>query len=136
MKAPEALQMLGGFATRNELLAMGCNEWLIDLSLYYGKIQRVRVGQYALLDTPAPIVRALAVGGRLACVSALAHFGGRPVEDPLHILVPYGKSRLGSRGRGEVVVHWTRRALDGTRLVVSAEVAAQQARSCTRAASG
>jgi hypothetical protein len=134
VNAPDALQMLGGFGTRNELLAVGCNEWLIDLGLYYGKILRVRVGQYALLDTPAPIIRALAVGGRLACVSAVAYLAGRPVEGPLHIVVAYGKSRLGPRAPGEVVVHWTRRALDGNRLTVSAEVAAQQARHCTRAA--
>lgn len=129
MKAPEALERLGGVATRAELLALGCNEWLIDLSLYYGRIRRVRVGQYALLDTPAPILRALSIGGRLACKSALAFHTGGEVEMPLHVLVPYGRSRLGPRSH-DMIVHWTRRRVAGTRLVVSHETAERQAASC------
>lgn len=131
MRVPDALELLGNFASRSELIAMGCNEQLIDLSLYYGKILRVRVGQYASVGTPLAVRKALGVGGRLACVSAIAHHqGGDANTEPIHVLVKYGASRLGTHTPGQAVIHWTRREIGGSRLVVSAEAAARQSLTC------
>ena len=131
---PEALESLGGFAHRHELVGEGCWPAMIDLSLYYRKILRVRQGQYASVGTPPAVLRALRVGGRLACVSALAYYqlgrqpGAGAEGDPLHVLVRHGASRLGIHE--PVVVHWTRREVEGTRLVVSERAARAQAAWC------
>jgi len=124
-----ALREFGGFATRPELIAAGCWPDMIDMSLYYRKIIRVRRGQYALPEMPPHILRALRVGGRLACVSALAHYAGEP-SDELHVLVKYGISRLGWSPGDQVVVHWSRRPVRGTRLIVAEEEARAQAANC------
>lgn len=136
MRVPDALEKLGGFASRDELMRMRIYPYGIRLSVEYGKILRVRKGWYASLGTPAPVLRALRIGGRLACVSALAHH-----ESPdgswddgtseLHVLVDRGASRLRVRANERVVIHWTRRHLDGTRMVVSKQVALSQAEACT-----
>jgi hypothetical protein len=127
---PKALESLGGFAHRHELVGMGCWPAMIDLSLYYRKILRVRQGQYASVGTPPAVLRALRVGGRLACVSALAYYERGRAGDPLHVLVRRGASRLGIRAGEAVVVHWTRREVEGTRLVVSERAARAQAAWC------
>jgi hypothetical protein len=132
MEVQEVLSSLGGVASRDELVAAGCWSGRIDLSIYYGKIIPVRRGRYVLPGTDPRLLRALRVGGRLACVSALAFYQDIAYDGPVHVLVQHGASRLG----GPAVIHWTRLSLDGTRFVVSAEVAAQQARNCTRAAMG
>ena len=145
---PKALESLGGFAHRHELVGIGCWPAMIDLSLYYRKILRVRQGQYTAVGTPLAVLRALRVGGRLARVSARAYYeqgdgsatsgsgvGDHTGGDPLHVLVKHGASRLGIRVREPVVVHWTRREVEGTRLVVSERAARAQAASC-RAAPG
>jgi acyl-CoA thioesterase FadM len=129
---PRALESLGGFAHRHELVGMGCWPAMIDLSLYYRKILRVRQGQYASVGTPPAVLRALRVGGRLACVSALEYYerGGGADDGPLHVLVRHGASRLGIRTGDPVIVHWTRREVEGTRLVVSERAARAQAAWC------
>jgi hypothetical protein len=127
---PKALESLGGFAHRHELVGMGCWPAMIDLSLYYRKILRVRQGQYASVGTPPAVLRALRIGGRLACVSALAYYERSGEGDPLHVLVRHGASRLGIRAGEAVVVHWTRREVEGTRLVVSERAARTQAAWC------
>lgn len=141
MNIPRVLESLGGFAHRHELVGMGCWPAMIDLSLYYRKILRVRQGQYASVGTPPAVLRALRVGGRLACVSALEYYeqrrapagrgqGGRTEGEPLHVLVRHGASRLGIRTGDPVIVHWTRREVEGTRLVVSERAARGQAAWC------
>ena len=127
-----ALAHLGGFASRRELLALGCSPEHIDLSVWYRNILPTRKGWYAAKGTAPLILRALRVGGRLACVSALAWYDGREVarEEPVHVVVPYGASRLSREG---AVVHWSRRPLAGTRLVVDEDVARWQAASCREA---
>jgi hypothetical protein len=132
-KAPrpaDVVAALGGIASRDELLAARLWPEEIDLSRRYGRILRVRRGWYASLGTSPLVLRALRVGGRLACVSALAWYEGRevPKEEAVHVLVRYGASRLG----GGAVVHWTRRELEGTRLVVSERVARLQEAGCRR----
>ncbi len=123
-----AVAHLGGHASRRELLALGCDETFIKLSLWYRTIIPTRRGWYASSGTPQVILRALSAGGRLACVSALAWREGRtvPHDEPIHIAVNYGASRLGA----DAIVHWSRREIPGTRLVVSDEVARRQAETC------
>ena len=123
-----AIAQLGGHAAKAELLALGCDETFIKLSLWYRTILSTRRGWYALPDTPPLVLRALRAGGRLACVSALAHLEERSLEadQPVHIAVGYGASHL---GKG-VVVHWSRRPIAGSRLVVAEELARRQAVSC------
>ena len=123
-----ALASLGGYASRRELVEMGCSDDFIDLCVWYRRILPVRKGWYVTPDMPSAVVRALRVGGRLACVSALAWHQGRAVEsdEPVHVLVRYGASRIGKGA----VVHWSRRDVAGSRTVVSAEVARSQAATC------
>ena len=123
-----ALESLGGFASRAELMQIGCSAEFIDLCVWYRRILPLRKGWYASRGTPTVILRALRVGGRLACVSALAWHEGRdvPVDEPVHVLVRYGASRLGTGA----VVHWSRRDVAGSRTVVSVEAARTQAASC------
>lgn len=84
---------------------------------------------------PAEVVDSLGgVASRdelLACVSALAWYDGEPVEEPIHVLVRRGASRLGPGA----VVHWTRRELGGSRLMVDEKVASMQAATCRAALS-
>ena len=124
-----AVAHLGGHASRWELIALGCDPDYIDLSLWYRHILPTRKGWYASRGTPKVVLRALRVGGRLACTSALAWRSGEDTspEEPVHVLVKYGASRL---GRDDAVVHWTRRDLPGSRLAVTEEVARRQAASC------
>jgi len=131
MIVSRALARLGGIATRAELLRAGCWPESLTMSINYGKSRRVRPGWYASNDTPAAVVRAVRVGGRLACLSALAYHRGDEDPDVLHILVPRGASGLRVRDE-KVVVHWTRKPLDGTRHAVTEKFAEQQALACTR----
>lgn len=117
---------LGGHASRAELVALGASPQWIDLNVWYRHILPTRKGWYASKGTHPAILAALRVGGRLACESAVAWHEGREVPEPLHVLVGYGASRL---GRG-AVVHWTRRELRGSRLVVDEELARRQAATC------
>ncbi len=131
MKVVVALEQLGGYATRVELVALGCWPEMIDMALWYRQILRVRRGHYASVGTAKLVLRALRVGGRLACVSALDFHEGRDrPERPVHVLVTHGSSRLGGDKGGSPVIHWSRLPVEGTRTVVSAEVARSQAERC------
>ena len=123
-RAAEVVELLGGVAQRWELLEAGLWPEQIDLSRRYGRIVRVRRGWYASLDTPAPILRALRAGGRLACVSAIAWHEGATIPEPVHVLVQAGASRIRRDG---VIVHWSRRQVTGSRTVVSEAEALRQA---------
>jgi len=127
MPPARVVEELGGHASRRELLARGCDETFIKLSLWYRTIVPTRRGWYASRGTPQVILRALRVGGRLACVSAVAWHEGDVVTEPVHVLVPYGVSHPRAAG---AVVHWTRRELRGSRLVVDEELARRQAATC------
>jgi len=120
------MEELGGVASRGELIAR-CPAVLVDLAYYYRAIVPVRRGLYVLPGTDERILRALRVGGRLACVSALAYYRDEPDDGPVHVLVEAGASRLAREG---AVVHWTRRAIVGRRAVVAWETAVAQARAC------
>lgn len=145
VRVRDALEKLGGIASRSELLAMRVYPDGIQIGVNYGSILRVRKGWYASVGTPRPVLRALRVGGRLACVSALAQYespdGSRDDETAeLHVLVKRGASRLRIPAGERIVIHWTRRDPEGSRTMVSEQVARQQAATCrkppTEAAAG
>jgi hypothetical protein len=103
-----------------------------------GLIWRVRRGLYASAGTPVPFMRALRVGGQLACVSALEYFG--EVTEPdhrLHVLVRSNASRLRDADTGiaghsasDLVLHWTRRPIEGGPAIVDRVTARRQAAAC------
>lgn len=71
-----------------------------------GHLIRLRRGRYVPSDTPAPLVRAGSLGGRLDCVSLL-HAVGVFVRHPsgLHVQFEREASRL-PRRHGPVTAHW------------------------------
>lgn len=129
MFAKHRVSALGGIATRAELFAHGCTKEEIDLAVRYGWILSVRKGMYANRDLDATVLRALRIGGRLACVSAIAWCEGRalPADERLHVLVRGNASRL---GEGSAVIHWSRRPVSGSRGIVDEEIARRQAATC------
>ena len=104
-------------ASRDELLAAGARSRLLTSDVREGRLLRIYRDHYALPGTPEHVVRAVRVGGRLACVSALAD---RQVfvfkHHPGHIHLQRGASRLRSPGdrysplaaenRAGLELHW------------------------------
>ena len=145
---------LGGVARASELYARGHPAWELRMLSEYGRIIRVRKGWYATADTSPQLLRAWRVGGRLACISALVHYGLVEPDDPmgplgpesrLHIGITIGSSRLrhpdnhrerlAPRQDDGVVLHWIAREPsrhgDRTRrLIVPLETALDQAMVC------
>lgn len=106
--------MLNTF-TRADLLGEGWTVRQIARAVHLGSLVRVRRGHYATPDMPVDVVRAVRVGGRLACVSEL-RFRGVWVREPalVHVHVAPNAARLRTpddrtrrRAPGEAVVHWT-----------------------------
>jgi len=127
----------GGVVTTEELYRSGDTQSILFWSVRYGTLLRVREGIYCLPNLDAEAIRALRVGGRLGCVSALAYHGVAPRPAKLHVAVPGNTPRLrdpdtGERGRTpeKTVIHWSRRRPAGDRLAVSVEEARRQAASC------
>ena len=78
-----------------------------------GRLVRVRRGVYAAEDADPTIIEAARIGGRLTCVSALAHSGAWAMPFPdIHVRVASGVAvSPGSNRR----LHWTHERLDDTR---------------------
>lgn len=143
-KIERDIRILGGIAAMGELLRLGNDARQVMLFAEYGLIRRIRKGWYATLDVGDDVVRAHRVGGRLACFSALAHYGyfgsGESPPGSLHVAVPRSSSRLRSAdlpGRRldesanvGVVVHWNRTASTVDRQAVPLAEAIAQARTC------
>ena len=151
---------VGGVARASELYARGHPAWELRMLSEYGRIIRVRKGWYANADTSPQLLRAWRVGGRLACVSALVHYGlveSHPSDGPygriepldavsrLHVGITIGSSRLrhpdnhrerlAPQGDDAVVLHWiaTEPSPHGDRtrrLIVPLETALDQAMVC------
>ena len=130
------LERYGGVATTAELYCSGKTQSMLFWSVAYGSLIRIREGLYCGTDLPTDALRALRVGGRLACVSALAFHGAGPAPDLLHVVVDRNTPRLrdpdtGKPGRSpKTVIHWSRRQLAGDRVAVSVEEAHRQAARC------
>lgn len=138
------LDHLGGVATRRRLEAEGAHPELVTLAWKVGLIRRVRRGLYVSVGTPVLFMRALRVGGQLACVSALEYFGEATEPDHrLHVLVRSNASRLrdadtgaaldrrrGTASDSDIVLHWTRRPIEGGPAIVDRATARRQAAAC------
>ena len=141
LKLLRDIEKLGGIASRAELRRLGNSDDIIGLAARYGRLVRIRKGWYAAEGLDDDVVRAWRVGGRLACVSAAVHHGvHHGAVEALHVSVPREASRLRTADNHRrrlaahpdpaVVVHWSRRALEGTRQAVSVEEALAQMRRC------
>lgn len=119
----------GGVFFTDEAYAGGDTQSILYWAVAYGSIIRPRRGVYCDPRLPPEVIRALRIGGRLACASALAHHGVEPDPVELHVAVAGNASRLGDSGPG-VVIHWSRRRLAGDRVAVSVEEAHRQASRC------
>ncbi|QHC63460.1 hypothetical protein GSU69_12715 [Rathayibacter festucae] len=99
-----ALAEQGGVASAAQLAAAGCTRRDLDRSLRDGLVLRLRRGWFALPSVAPEERAAVAAGGVLSCVSALA---ARDLwvlsEGALHIAVPSNAVRTTRRG---VVLHW------------------------------
>ena len=119
----------GGVFFTEEAYRHGDPQSSLYWAVKYGSVLRARRGVYCDPELSAAARLALRVGGRLACVSALAHHGHCDNPDLVHIVVPANASRLRMPESG-VVIHWSRRALEGDRIAVSESVARRQAARC------
>ncbi|GAB3397589.1 type IV toxin-antitoxin system AbiEi family antitoxin domain-containing protein [Schumannella luteola] len=105
--------------TRGELIATGLTGDRIAHEVHVGRLIRVRRGHYARPDDEADMIRAVRVGGRLACVSELRSRGIWVLDDGrLHVQVEPSRSRLRTPDdrfqrmadggdRVDCKVHWT-----------------------------
>ena len=85
-------------ATRAELRSLGVTPHELTAATRSGELVRVRRGWYAHPWADDAVIRAVRVGGRLACVSALRAHGVWAVDDErLHVHVPESASRLRSQ---------------------------------------
>jgi very-short-patch-repair endonuclease len=130
-------------ASREDLLAAGAHSRVLTRDVREGRLLRVYRDHYALPGTPEHVIRAVRVGGKLACVSALADqqvFVFRP--HPAHIHLQRGASRLRSPGnryaqlstgnRDGIELHWhpLLRPEDATAHTVGAVDSVAQAMRC------
>jgi hypothetical protein len=131
------VRLLGGIASTAELRSAGFEDEWIRMAVDYGRIRRIRQGWYATHDVPADSFAAWRVGGRLDCVSAAVRHGlCEPTSDEVHVRIPgnCARVRLPPEGVPRVVLHWSRRRPQGTRLVVSVAEALASIRRCQPAA--
>jgi hypothetical protein len=131
-----AIDEWGGIASTAELRASGVDRSILDLLVMYGLVVRVKKGLWARPGLPLQVRDAQRLGGRLACVSALAFHGLiDPVAGPLHISAPEGVAKWRpDTSRIGPVRHWSRRALPGDRFAVSAQAAWRQFGLCRHVA--
>jgi predicted transcriptional regulator of viral defense system len=121
---------MGGIARTSELLDRGYDHDRIRMAYTYKRIIRIRRGWWGTLELSDAVVAAARIGGKLACASALEHHGlGGTLSNELHIAVPRSASRLRS-SKADVIVHWTRNRITGSRQAVSIEQALEQANAC------
>lgn len=99
---------IGGVFARDRWLRFGGSDAELRRSLRAGVFRRVAPGWYALPDASSHAVKAVQVGGRVTCSSALALLGAWDLKSPLtHVRV-----RLGAGGE-------MRRRAGGTRDVAA-----------------
>lgn len=137
-KLEKDIERLGGLASMGELLYLGHWRELIEIALRYRSLVRVRRGWYALPGEPESVMRAWRVGGRLACVSAVAYWRGNRPTAELHIEVPANAAHLRNPDDPQrklspadaVVVHWARHPQGGDSRAVSLRHAEEQSLRC------
>lgn len=101
--------------SRAELRAAGLSPKAITKAVRDGSIRRLRRDHYVAGQTDTHADRAVRLGGRVTCASALATCGAFVLDDGrLHVQVRRGASRL--RSAGDRRVAWNRRAEPAVRL--------------------
>lgn len=116
---------LGGLARTSELHAAGY--WKSLLEVWTPRLVPAGKGWWATRYTPATVVAARRLGGRVACVSALDLYGVGQGDGRLHIALERSGRHPHEAG---VVVHWSRERLPGDRQAVAVQVARRQAARC------
>ena len=130
MTIADDITSLGGVAATHELLKRGWSSRLLSRGVASEQIIRVRQGWYCLPGTPAALLEAFRVGGRVGCVSAAAahgmwvtHRGHLHVDvarNSVRLRTRFDKDvRLRSSGDGDTIVHWTTPTADDSRFATS-----------------
>ena len=89
---------LGGFAQKQQLVALGTRDHQLTAAVRNGSVLRARQGWYTTLPERDRRVRAVRVGGRLTGLSAIAALDGWVLRsDVLHVAVPRNAARLRSQ---------------------------------------
>ena len=103
----QELRACGGAARVVSLLAAGATRGQLKGAVRRNALVVVRNGWLALPDAPPEIVRCVAAGGRVGCVSAAAHRGlWTPRDAGLHIALPRHAGRI-ELPLPEFVRHWS-----------------------------
>ncbi len=98
----------------SELRRRGMGRAAVEREVHEGRLWQVHRGWYAQPGTDAQLIRAMRLGGRLGCVSALRLYGAWiPPDSGLHLLMP--RSASGRRLTGDRTRRSPRRRLVGTR---------------------
>lgn len=110
------LRQLGGVADLSALVRAGADKRSVQRAVGRGELKRVRRGWYALAGADGDVVRAVRVGGRLACISACRKYGiWTPADARAHVGVtahsnnhkaPDDSRRVRTAVDG-VVLHWS-----------------------------
>ncbi|MBG6055959.1 very-short-patch-repair endonuclease [Salinibacterium sp. CAN_S4] len=116
------IALLGGAATRQQLLAKDLSGYDLTRAVRLGEVFRVRQGRYILKSTTPDVSTAVRVGGMLAGPSAARSYGiWSGTDQRLHISVGDHASRLrtniqpsmaphgslsSDRARRPIVLHW------------------------------
>jgi very-short-patch-repair endonuclease len=112
------LQQRGGVARTAELRRDGFSDDELRSAVRRGTIRRARIGWYATHSVSEDGIKALRIGGVLACVSAAREYGFEvPPAIGLHVLLPDNASRLRPADNGfrraladdllATTLHWT-----------------------------
>jgi len=130
-------------ASRADLIAFGASSTMLTGAVRGGHLIRVRRDHYALPQTDRHIVRAVRVGGRLGCVTALRSWGVFGFDSrTTHIHLPRELSRprsphdrrstLTLSNRSGVILHWRELldSLDGDEYRVGVVDALRQVLRC------
>jgi very-short-patch-repair endonuclease len=97
----------------------------IERALQTGALVRLRRGWYSTPGPRTELVAAVRAGGRLGCVSALAHHGAWTMPHGLHVRVSRGV-----RVSGSARIHWTDERLSKGPRVDPIETAVETAVGC------
>lgn len=114
----EWVESLGGFAQKQQLVAMGASDLALTAAVRSGAVRRPRQGWYTTAFASDQAFRAVRCGGRLTGLSAIRAEGGwvLDADGPLHVSLPRNAARLRSPAnrrvrltaghRHGVALHW------------------------------
>jgi len=126
----------GGVVRTRELHALGLRDQDIRIAVGYGNLRRIRNGRYALPATDDRLLEAVRLGGRLACVSALAFHDDTSAPAVVHIEIPANVPAPAAARSAGARIHWTRHPSAGGVALVDRAAAAIQAAACRASLEG